>query len=179
MGNFNKFDKGRGGSGGGRGGFGGGRSFGGGGGRRFGGRGDGPVQMHPATCSKCGQSCEVPFRPTGDRPVFCNNCFKSQGDASPRFAPKSFGGDDRGRNFGGNAIVNTNASTGGTVTKAQIDALNVKLDKILSLLASTKTEVKPKTEAPAVKEKKEVAKKEKAPAKKSSPRQGGAKAKKK
>lgn len=47
--------------------------------------------MHKATCSDCGNSCEVPFRPSGDKPVYCSNCFgakKEGGDRSPR---KDFG----------------------------------------------------------------------------------------
>ncbi len=32
-------------------------------------------QMHPATCSRCGQTTEVPFVPKGERPVFCSECF--------------------------------------------------------------------------------------------------------
>jgi CxxC-x17-CxxC domain-containing protein len=32
-------------------------------------------QMHPATCSKCGQMTEVPFQPKEGRPVFCFDCF--------------------------------------------------------------------------------------------------------
>lgn len=155
MGNFNKF------------GHGGGRpSFGGGGGSRFGGRGDGPREMHQATCSKCGQGCEVPFRPTSDRAVFCSNCFK-RGDApTSNFAPKSFGGDrdrgnDRGESRGGfsNSAPRVNAPE--TVTKAQIDALNGKLDKILALLTTPKVIAAPKAE-PEVKTKKAVAKKAKA-----------------
>ncbi len=69
--------------------FGGGRSFGGrgggfnrgGGGRSFGGggfnRGEdrGPREMHKAKCSDCGQECEVPFKPSGDKPVRCRECF--------------------------------------------------------------------------------------------------------
>jgi CxxC-x17-CxxC domain-containing protein len=39
----------------------------------FGGRT--PRQMHPATCSQCGQMTEVPFAPRGDRPVLCSECF--------------------------------------------------------------------------------------------------------
>lgn len=31
--------------------------------------------MYPAVCSKCGNACEVPFRPDGQRPVSCKNCF--------------------------------------------------------------------------------------------------------
>jgi len=32
-------------------------------------------QMHPTTCSVCGQMTEVPFVPRDDRPVFCVDCF--------------------------------------------------------------------------------------------------------
>jgi CxxC-x17-CxxC domain-containing protein len=48
---------------------------GGGGGRSFGG---GTREMHPATCSGCGRECQVPFRPTGEKPVYCSDCFQSQ-----------------------------------------------------------------------------------------------------
>ena len=65
------------------GGGGGGRSFasnrggggGGGGARPF---NAGPRQMFPATCASCGQQTEVPFKPTGSRPVYCRDCFQSQ-----------------------------------------------------------------------------------------------------
>jgi len=35
-----------------------------------------PREMHPATCSTCGIETEVPFKPSGDKPVYCNDCFK-------------------------------------------------------------------------------------------------------
>ena len=31
--------------------------------------------MHPAVCGDCGASCEVPFKPTEGRPVFCKDCY--------------------------------------------------------------------------------------------------------
>lgn len=31
--------------------------------------------MHKTICSKCGKSCEVPFKPTGEKPIMCGNCF--------------------------------------------------------------------------------------------------------
>ena len=40
-----------------------------------GGRDDRPVQLFTATCAECGKSCEVPFRPNGEKPVFCRECF--------------------------------------------------------------------------------------------------------
>ncbi len=48
----------------------GGRGFGGGGGG-FG----GPREMTDAVCSECGQPCQVPFKPTEGRPVYCRDCF--------------------------------------------------------------------------------------------------------
>jgi CxxC-x17-CxxC domain-containing protein len=35
-----------------------------------------PRQMFAATCAECGKSTEVPFQPRGDRPVYCNDCFR-------------------------------------------------------------------------------------------------------
>jgi CxxC-x17-CxxC domain-containing protein len=32
--------------------------------------------MTKVTCSSCGNDCEVPFKPTSDKPVFCSDCFK-------------------------------------------------------------------------------------------------------
>ena len=108
-----------------------------GGGRNFGGRGGGDRQMHRTTCSKCGKDCEVPFKPTGVRPVFCSDCFEknggqdnrrfSDGDRSPRRT--SFDG-----NRGSDRSQNTD----------QFTALNVKLDKILALL--TPKSVQPQIE---------------------------------
>jgi CxxC-x17-CxxC domain-containing protein len=48
---------------------------------RPGGRGDyssGPRQMYPATCASCGKATEVPFKPSGNRPVYCRDCFQAQ-----------------------------------------------------------------------------------------------------
>lgn len=43
--------------------------------RGFGGGFGGPREMHKAICADCGQECEVPFKPSGDRPVYCKECF--------------------------------------------------------------------------------------------------------
>ncbi len=38
----------------------------------------GPREMHKATCSECKQECEVPFKPTEGKPVFCRECYKKR-----------------------------------------------------------------------------------------------------
>jgi len=37
-----------------------------------------PREMHKATCSECGQECEVPFKPTDGKPVFCKDCYRKR-----------------------------------------------------------------------------------------------------
>lgn len=58
------------------------------GGPRGGGFDRGPREMFQANCAKCGNTCEVPFRPNGTKPVYCNNCFNK--DSAPRaeFSPR-------------------------------------------------------------------------------------------
>ncbi len=126
---------------------------GGGSDRRFGGRNTGRPMMHQATCGKCGRDCEVPFRPTGDRPVFCSDCFDKSGDRrrgdkkmfgavcgkcgnkcevpfqpnpdKPVYCNACFGKGDRG-DRGGNKSSDQ--------FKQQFEMLNAKLDKILKAL---------------------------------------------
>lgn len=60
------------------------------------------MQMHQAVCAECGNSCEVPFRPSGDKPVFCSNCFKGKkGDSGGDRTDSRGGGDFERRDSGG------------------------------------------------------------------------------
>ena len=51
--------------------MGGGGGYGGGGGFRE----RRPREMFEATCSNCGKTAMVPFRPTSGKPVYCDDCF--------------------------------------------------------------------------------------------------------
>lgn len=75
--------------------------------------------MHPATCDKCQMSCEVPFRPTSGKPVYCNNCFDRNRNS------------DRPSNFENRSQPNP--------LKAQVEELNMKLDKIIMMLSPKDT----------------------------------------
>jgi CxxC-x17-CxxC domain-containing protein len=105
--------------GGGRGGFGGGRSS-------FGGDRGGDRPMYKATCSNCGKECEVPFRPTNGKPVYCSECFEKMGNGGRSDSRRPEGSDFRAPSVD---------------QKAQFDALNAKLEKIISLLEPKKVEV--------------------------------------
>ena len=88
--------------------------------RSFGDRGD--RQMFSAICSDCGKECQVPFQPTGSKPVFCSDCFEKKG-------PRREDGRTSGRSdFRGPTSDHSDQN------KAQLDAISVKLDKIIRLL---------------------------------------------
>ena len=70
-----------------------------------------PLQMHEVTCDKCGKQCEVPFRPKGDKPVYCSDCFEKPG----RPARREF-------------------SERPSYSPDKLDEINVKLDKIMKAL---------------------------------------------
>lgn len=46
--------------------------------------------LHKAICADCNKECEVPFKPSQDRPVYCKDCF------SKRKVGSSFKGGPRG-----------------------------------------------------------------------------------
>ena len=82
--------------------------------------------LHDAICGKCGSACQVPFRPTGSRPVLCLNCFKRDDTGA---APKRFG-DKRpySKSFGDKG-PSDNLGT-------RLAAIERKLDTILEALSS-------------------------------------------
>ncbi len=45
-----------------------------------------PAQMHQAVCDNCRKNCEVPFRPTNGKPVFCSSCFEDNRGSDSRSA---------------------------------------------------------------------------------------------
>lgn len=125
---------------------GGGRSsFGRGGG--FGRGSDGPREMFKTVCSNCGKDCEVPFRPTTGKPVYCSDCFEkmggrnSDGGRPERSDRSSFDRNDRPQ---APRVDNSKS----------FDDLNKKLDKIISLLTpkEEKTVIEEVVVAPVVEE---------------------------
>ena len=93
--------------------------------RDFGGRNEGRPMLHKTICSKCGKECEVPFRPSGSRPVFCRECFQSV-KPSESMRPDS--------NFPRRSSFQHRSKPTEQDYREQFEALNVKLDKILRIL---------------------------------------------
>lgn len=138
-----------------------------GGANKFGGgrdRDDRQKEMHSATCASCQKMCQVPFRPSGDKPVYCSDCFSKQngggdrdrGNNRPqfdnRFPARREHSNDKKRDSDGEL-------------KQRLATIETKLNKILDLINSpTKPEkstvalerktasVKKEVDKPALKE---------------------------
>lgn len=134
-------------------GFGGGNRSGGFSGNRGGfDRNRNDRQMFSAICDKCGQECQVPFQPTGEKPVYCSNCFEKtsgrEGNSDRNFSGK--------RDFGGNNRRYEPRDTKDYQqdnTRSEIEALNKKLDRILDLLLTRDIKA-PEKKMPQIKDKK-------------------------
>ncbi len=104
----------------------------------FGSRRPDRAEMFHATCDQCGKDCEVPFRPSGSKPVYCSECFESMGNrSSSRDSVRvyerrdNFGSDNR-RSFGENRGESQGNATN---YRDEFLALNRKIDRILEILS--------------------------------------------
>jgi len=69
------------------------------------------LEMHSAVCDKCGKDCEVPFRPTEGKPIYCDDCFKDK-----------------------NMEAGSRSEMGKPKSNETFDQLHKKLDRILKIL---------------------------------------------
>ncbi len=106
-------------------------------------RGPRRPQLFDAVCAQCGKNCQVPFRPSHDKPVYCSDCFEQRG-----------GGRDNDRSQRPSFRRDNFASRQPSVDPqlgSRIETLNKKLDIIIDLLspirkAEPAAEVKQRTD---------------------------------
>ncbi len=166
------------------GGFGGGSrgGFKGGSGRpSFGGHSGEKKEMFTAVCATCQKQCEVPFRPTGERPVYCRDCFRNAREDSgtdftrghdrpmaPHAAPKR----DFAPSYAAKPAPQSAPVTDRRIDdlKRQVENLTAKIDMVLAILKPTAAPVAASAvspvAAPAASVKKAAAKKKSAAKKK-------------
>ena len=107
-------------------------------------------EMFKATCAECGKPCEVPFRPSGDRPVYCKDCFAAMGpqdrddSRGPSRGPSNFQRNDAPRrDF---APRPSFAPAQGSGEDKRLDDIKIqlatvisKLDKLVNIMGNTNT----------------------------------------
>jgi len=87
--------------------------------------GDKKPQMHSAVCDECGNSCQVPFKPTGEKPIYCSDCFEKKGNSSR-------GGDRRENRSGGRGEYR--GGNNSRDMERKLDYIEDKLDRVLEIL---------------------------------------------
>jgi CxxC-x17-CxxC domain-containing protein len=96
--------------------------------------------MHKVNCNECGNVAEVPFKPTGEKPVFCNDCFGGKKETSSRSFDTRF---DSRTDRKPAANTSTYSSTPRAESKpdprigelkSQVEALNSKMDRIIEMI---------------------------------------------
>jgi CxxC-x17-CxxC domain-containing protein len=87
--------------------------------------------MYPAICDKCGAACNVPFKPSGNKPVYCSNCFEKTGSREGQYHKRETGVRRYG-GFGGNRPPRDREQNANMGT--QLELLNAKLEQIITLL---------------------------------------------
>jgi CxxC-x17-CxxC domain-containing protein len=94
-------------------------------------------QKFDAICSNCGKKCQVPFRPDGEKPVYCKDCFdmpREKMTGKKKFsanAPASF---SNSTNFSSTAPTTPAGGKSIADLTRQIAAMNTKIDTMLKIL---------------------------------------------
>ena len=104
-----------------------------------GGFGDREVTMHDATCAECGKPCQVPFRPTQGKPVYCKDCYGLKGgqeNRDDRFPRKEFKKDfSKDFNVDRPARPSFDAPRVDP-TATQLEMVNAKLERLIKIVES-------------------------------------------
>ena len=110
-------------------------------------------EMFQATCSGCGKSCQVPFRPSSGKPVFCDECFTKQRNDGPSRGDSRPSYSDRGDRGARPAPVVSSANN--DALARQIQTISGKLDTLIDLMSKQSQPAK-QTSTPVVVAKKEA-----------------------
>ncbi len=105
------------------------------GGRKSFGDRDGKPEMHKVICSDCGKNCEVPFRPSGDRKVFCSECFGGKEEGGRSSFRGNFGGSRERRP---SSDFKKDSSLDFSQIKEKLMEISSKMDVLIDILGTKK-----------------------------------------
>jgi CxxC-x17-CxxC domain-containing protein len=88
-------------------------------------------QKFDAICSNCGKKCQVPFRPDGEKPVYCKECFDMP--RKEMTGKKKFSANTAPRFIAPAEAVATGGKSIADLTR-QIAAMNTKIDTMLKMM---------------------------------------------
>ncbi|MCA9358746.1 hypothetical protein KC926_00910 [Candidatus Kaiserbacteria bacterium] len=148
----------------------GGNKFGGGrpGGKFGGDRNERSSESFPAVCSECSKSCEVPFKPSSDKPIYCSNCFGKKKNSNEQNDRPSFNRHQSDNRPVKSERPHVHNDSGLEDVKRQLAVIESRLNRILDLINPPMPAVKAVVELEKKEVKKAVEAKPKKAAKKAS-----------
>ncbi len=91
-----------------------------------------PITLHEAICDQCGNACEIPFRPTPGKLVYCNECFQDKREDGSHAGDVRFTPKNALRPETPTRIVPENMGE----VKKQLELLNIKMDQLIQAVKS-------------------------------------------
>ncbi len=108
--------------------------------REGGGRNDDArPQMFNSICATCNKRCEVPFRPNGEKPVYCKDCFNSargediHGKSVREGESRGYPKQNFSPSFSTKGVMHTPDKRIDDLKK-QVEAMNAKLDTLITMV---------------------------------------------
>jgi CxxC-x17-CxxC domain-containing protein len=97
-------------------------------------------RMFKAVCSDCKKTCEVPFKPSSDKPVFCRDCFSAKRDRETKEYKAGLANGEV-KKFGQDKPVHSGSVhsafvpvEAGESTKKQLAEMNTRIDKLTAMV---------------------------------------------
>ncbi|MGV8141118.1 MAG: CxxC-x17-CxxC domain-containing protein [Candidatus Woesearchaeota archaeon] len=91
-------------------------------------------KLHEAVCDRCGQKCDLPFKPTGNKPIYCRSCFReTKGSSEDNFRSRGKSGS-RFEHRGADRFDREPETKEQPIPSDALDKINRKLDKIMKAL---------------------------------------------
>ena len=100
---------------------------------RSGGRGS-DFELTEVICDKCGRKCDVPFKPTGGKPIYCRTCFRENSLSESKDSSKSFSKKRFDDNFESKTSNRFESRGQSSPDAEELQKINRKLDKIMKAL---------------------------------------------
>jgi CxxC-x17-CxxC domain-containing protein len=95
---------------------------------------DSGFKLYHAICDKCGVECDVPFKPTGNKPIYCRSCFRAGASESGGRSNSFDRGRDTRSESRGRYDERPETKSAPSISKEDMDKINRKLDKIMNAL---------------------------------------------
>jgi CxxC-x17-CxxC domain-containing protein len=93
-------------------------------------------QLFAAVCSDCGKGCEVPFRPSAEKPVYCSACFGKKKHSNDKDARNAVRVPEFRQQETKNKSTNSESESTNNVLLKQLSSLESKVNTILEIIST-------------------------------------------